>query len=129
MKVWDTKHFGRDCPTKIGIRMFRSAPTRLRQALTGLTVLVSVMSLSACGSGAPATTSSNGMTNVNFVEAVHNLGYIDLYVAQHQGFFAQQGINLNLSAAGGDSQAFAAILGGSAQFAMGDATLAALSRG
>jgi NitT/TauT family transport system substrate-binding protein len=68
------------------------------------------------------------MTNVNLVEAVHNLGYIDLYVAQHQGFFAQQGINLHLSAAGGDSQAFAAILGGSAQFAMGDATLAEISR-
>jgi NitT/TauT family transport system substrate-binding protein len=96
--------------------------------LTGLMALVSVMSLAACGSGAPATTSSDGKTNVNLAEAVHNLGYIDLYVAQHQGFFAQQGINLQLSAAGGDSQAFAAILGGSAQFALGDATLAEISR-
>jgi NitT/TauT family transport system substrate-binding protein len=86
------------------------------------------MSLSACGSGAPVTTSADGKTNVDLVEAVHNLGYIDLYVAQHQGFFAQQGITLHLSAAGGDSQAFAAILGGSAQFALGDATLAEISR-
>jgi NitT/TauT family transport system substrate-binding protein len=68
------------------------------------------------------------MTNVNLVEAVHNLGYIDLYVAQQQGFFTQQGIKLNLSAAGGDSQAFAAVLGGSAQFALGDATMAEISR-
>jgi NitT/TauT family transport system substrate-binding protein len=86
------------------------------------------MSLAACSSGATATSSSDGKTDVNLVEAVHNLGYIDLYVAQHQGFFTQQGINLHLSAAGGDSQAFAAVLGGSAKFALGDATLAEISR-
>jgi NitT/TauT family transport system substrate-binding protein len=68
------------------------------------------------------------MVTVNLAEAVHNLGYIDLYVAQHEGYFTQQGINLKLSAAGGDSQAFAAVLGGSAQFALGDATLAEISR-
>jgi NitT/TauT family transport system substrate-binding protein len=100
----------------------------LTQVLTGLMAMISIMSLAACGSGVPATTSSDGKTNVDLVEAVHNLGYIDLYVAQHQGFFAQQGINLHLSAAGGDSQAFAAVLGGSAQFALGDATLAEISR-
>ena len=91
--------------------------------------LVSALALAACGSGgAPAATSANGTTTVNLSEAVHNLGYIDLYVAQHEGYFTQQGITLNLSAAGGDSQAFAAVLGGSAQFALGDATLAEISR-
>jgi NitT/TauT family transport system substrate-binding protein len=96
--------------------------------LPGLAALVSVISLSACDSGASATASPGGRTSVNLVEAVHNLGYIDLYVAQHQGFFTQQGIDLHLSAAGGDSQAFAAVLGGSAQFALGDATMAEISR-
>ncbi|MGW3624023.1 ABC transporter substrate-binding protein [Streptomyces sp. NPDC000880] len=85
-------------------------------------------SLSACGSGSSVTASSDGTTRVSLVEAVHNLGYINLYVAQHKGFFKQQGIDLRLSAAGGDSQAFAAVLGGSAQFALGDATMAEISR-
>ena len=91
--------------------------------------LIPALALAGCGSGpAPAGTSADGTTTVNLAEAVHNLGYIDLYVAQHEGYFQQQGITLNLSAAGGDSQAFAAVLGGSAQFALGDATLAEISR-
>jgi NitT/TauT family transport system substrate-binding protein len=109
------------------MRKFRSGPTVLRVVASALAA-VAVACLSACGSGKSVTTSADGKVNVDLVEAVHNLGYIDLYVAQHQGFFEQQGINLHLSAAGGDSQAFAAVIGGSAQFALGDATLAEISR-
>jgi NitT/TauT family transport system substrate-binding protein len=68
------------------------------------------------------------LTEVNFVEAVHNLGYINLYVGQHAGIFAKNGLKLNLSAAGGDTQAFAAVLGKSAPFAIGDATMVQMSR-
>lgn len=64
---------------------------------------------------------------VAFVEAVHNLGYIDLYVGQHAGYFAREGIHLNVSAAGGDTQAFAAVLGGSALFGIGDPTMVPIS--
>jgi NitT/TauT family transport system substrate-binding protein len=66
-------------------------------------------------------------TDVEFVEAVHNLGYIDLYVGQHAGYFEQQGIHLNVSAAGGDTQAFAAVLGHSAMFGIGDPTMVPIS--
>lgn len=68
------------------------------------------------------------LTDVDFVEAVHNLGYINLYVGQHAGIFEKNGINLSVSAAGGDTQAFAAVLGKSAQFAIGDATMVQMSR-
>lgn len=102
--------------------------TPRRSWLTAL-ALVPALALASCGSGAtPAATSADGTTTVNLAEAVHNLGYIDLYVALHEGYFEQQGITVNLAAAGGDSQAFAAVLGGSAQFALGDATLAEISR-
>ena len=74
----------------------------------------------------PAT--SQELTEINFVEAVHNLGYINLYVGQHAGIFEKNGLKLNVSAAGGDTQAFAAVLGKSAQFAIGDATMAQMSR-
>lgn len=65
---------------------------------------------------------------VNFVEAVHNLGYINLYVGQHAKIFEKYGLKLNVSAAGGDTQAFAAVLGKTAQFAIGDATMVQMSR-
>jgi NitT/TauT family transport system substrate-binding protein len=65
---------------------------------------------------------------INFVEAVHNLGYINLYVGQHAGIFEKNGLKLNLSAAGGDTQAFAAVLGKSSPFAIGDATMVQMSR-
>lgn len=100
-----------------------------RRSWLAAIALVPAMALAACASPpGQVATSANGMTTVNLAEAVHNLGYIDLYVAQHEGYFQQQGITLNLSAAGGDSQAFAAVLGGSAQFALGDATLAEISK-
>ena len=66
-------------------------------------------------------------TEVAFVEAVHNLGYIDLYVGQAAGYFEQEGIHLNVTAAGGDTQAFAAVLGKSAQFGIGDPTMVPIS--
>jgi NitT/TauT family transport system substrate-binding protein len=65
---------------------------------------------------------------IRFSEAVHNLGYIDLYVARAKGFFKEQNIDLQLSAAGGDTQAFAAVISKSAEFGCGDSTLAQISR-
>lgn len=65
---------------------------------------------------------------INFVEAVHNLGYINLYVGQRAHIFEKNGLKLNVSAAGGDTQAFAAVLGKSAPFAIGDATMVQMSR-
>ena len=68
------------------------------------------------------------MKIVRFSEAVHNLGYINLYVGMHAGIFEKHGLKMNVSAAGGDTQTFAAVIGGSADFAIGDATMAQMSR-
>ena len=68
------------------------------------------------------------LKEVNFSEAVHNLGYINLYVGMHAGIFEKHGLKMNVSAAGGDTQTFAAVLGGSADFAIGDATMVQMSR-
>lgn len=77
---------------------------------------------------AAAPAAAQALKEVRFVEAVHNLGYINLYVGQHAKIFQKYGIDLKVSAAGGDTQAFAAVLGKSAQFAIGDATMAQMSR-
>jgi NitT/TauT family transport system substrate-binding protein len=110
------------------VRMLGFASRRRRLLRPAGLVLASALALTACSSSPAASKTSGGLTTVKLSEAVHNLGYIDLYVAQHEGFFTQQGVNLDLSAAGGDSQAFAAVLGGSAQFALGDPTLAEISK-
>jgi NitT/TauT family transport system substrate-binding protein len=68
------------------------------------------------------------LKTVRFSEAVHNLGYINLYVGMHAGIFKKNGLDMKVSAAGGDTQTFAAVLGGSADFAIGDATMAQISR-
>ena len=80
-------------------------------------------------SSLPMTTAQAAeLTEVNFSEAVHNLGYINLYVGMHAGIFEKHGLKMNITAAGGDTQTFAAVLGGSADFAIGDATMAQMSR-
>ncbi|MHC2635551.1 NitT/TauT family transport system substrate-binding protein [Bradyrhizobium liaoningense] len=68
------------------------------------------------------------LKTVRFSEAVHNLGYINLYVGIHAGIFKKNGLDMKVTAAGGDTQTFAAVLGGSADFAIGDATMAQISR-
>ena len=87
-------------------------------------------SVTVLGTLALGTVNANAadVKEVNFVEAVHNLGYINLYVGQHAGIFEKNGLKLNLSAAGGDTQAFAAVLGKSSPFAIGDATMVQMSR-
>src|ERR1700679_846710 len=68
------------------------------------------------------------LKTVRFSEAVHNLGYINLYVGMHSDMFKKNGLDMQVSAAGGDTQTFAAVLGGSSDFAIGDATMAVISR-
>src|SRR5258708_38980488 len=68
------------------------------------------------------------LKEVHFSEAVHNLGYINLYVGMHSGIFEKNGLDMKVVAAGGDTQTFAAVLGGSAGFAISDATMAQISR-
>ena len=71
---------------------------------------------------------AQNLKEVRFSEAVHNLGYINLYVGMHAGIFEKHGLKMNVTAAGGDTQTFAAVLGGSADFAIGDATMVQMSR-
>ncbi len=103
---------------KNGVSPCRGAPGR-RQLLRG----------GAAGTAAlyAPRIARAALTEVNFTEAVHNLGYINLYVGQAAGYFEQAGIHLNVSAAGGDTQAFAAVLGRSALFGIGDPTMVPIS--
>lgn len=99
--------------------------SRPRMEVTRRTVL-----LGAAGAAAALSVpriARAAVTDVSFTEAVHNLGYINLYVGQAAGYFDKAGIHLNVSAAGGDTQAFAAVLGHSAMFGIGDPTMVPIS--
>jgi NitT/TauT family transport system substrate-binding protein len=60
-------------------------------------------------------------------QAFQHLLYIGLYVAKDEGFFAKQGLDVNIQTGGGDAQAFAALTSGNAQFAQGDPSFVAIA--
>lgn len=66
-------------------------------------------------------------TSVTIAQAANTLLYLPLYVAIDEGYLKQNGIVASIVTAGGDSQAFAALASGQAQFAQGDPTFVAIS--
>lgn len=53
--------------------------------------------------------------------------YLPLYVAMEEGYFRDEGLDVQLIFTGNDDQTFAAVVGGSAQFGVGDPAFAAIS--
>jgi len=104
-----------------------NSPTLSTFPLRGLARAVAA-TLAACAFGFVQPATAAPLQPVEFSEAVHNLGYIDLYVAQHAKLFEKHGLSVHVTAAGGDTQAFAAVLGKTAQFAVGDPTMVEMSR-
>jgi NitT/TauT family transport system substrate-binding protein len=98
-----------------------------RRGLGHLLVLAALGATARTGT-VHGTVQAADLKEVRFSEAVHNLGYINLYVGMHAGIFEKNGLKMNVAAAGGDTQTFAAVLGGSADFAIGDATMVQMSR-
>jgi NitT/TauT family transport system substrate-binding protein len=60
-------------------------------------------------------------------QAFQHLLYIALYVAKDGGFFDQEGLDVTISTAGGDAQAFAALTSGQSDFAQGDPAFIAIA--
>jgi len=69
----------------------------------------------------------NEIQKVTVSQAFQHLLYIGLYVAKDAGFFAGEGLDVTITTAGGDAQAFAALTGGKADFAQGDPAFVAIS--
>src|SRR5258708_29170094 len=91
-----------------------------RHFLTTSAAIASGLVLTPIGGSALAA--ATPLKEVRFSEAVHNLGYINLYVGMHSGIFEKNGLDMKVTAAGGDTQTFAAVLGGSQGFANRDVT-------
>ena len=67
------------------------------------------------------------LQKITIAQAFEVFLYAPLYVAQEKGFFKDEGLDVNITTAGGDEKAFAALLSGDAQFAVGDPTFVAVS--
>lgn len=94
--------------------------TFLRRALVASAATVTAgLLLSACASG-PAEAGEDGLTPVTINQAVPTIFYLPLYVAEAQGYFEDNGVDMTLDTAGSGSGAFAAVLGGSADFSIQD---------
>lgn len=70
----------------------------------------------------------SGLTTVRINQAFQSLLYLPLYVADDAGFFEEEGIKMEKSTAGGGPQSWSAVLGGSADFALGDPVYVPMSR-
>jgi len=90
-----------------------------RRLLAGLAIAATGVALVGCSS-ASAEPDAEGMTAVTINQAVPTIFYLPLYVAEAQGFFEENGVDMTLDTAGSGSGAFAAVLGGSADFSVQD---------
>jgi NitT/TauT family transport system substrate-binding protein len=95
----------------------------MRRAISASIILAVVLTggLSSCRREQPA------LTHVVVNQAFEHLLYIGLYVAKDKGFFAQQGLDVEIDTGGGDAQAFSALTSGQAQFAQGDPAFVAIA--
>jgi len=64
---------------------------------------------------------------VTISEAFEVFLHAPLWVAYEKGFFKDEGLDMNISIAGGDEKAWAAVVKGEAQFAVGDPMFVAIS--
>lgn len=65
---------------------------------------------------------------VRISQAFQSLLYLPLYVARDAGFFGDEGVNVTVSTGGGGSQAWSAVIGGSADYSIHDPVFPTISR-
>ena len=76
----------------------------------------------------PLGAMAQDMAEVTINQAFQSLLYLPLYVAQEQGYFAEEGVEVTIETGGGGAQSWAAVIGGSAQFSIQDPVFVPKSR-
>ena len=77
-----------------------------------MTALLAVSVLTACGSG-----ETSNLTKVTLSEVAHSIFYAPMYVAIEEGYFAEEGIDLELVTAFGADKVTTAVISGEADIA------------
>ena len=77
-----------------------------------LTVILALSALTACGAG-----KNSNLTKVTLSEVAHSIFYAPMYVAVEEGYFKDEGIDLELVTAFGADKVTTAVLSGEADIA------------
>jgi len=93
-----------------------TVPRRHRGAVALLVVAGLAVATTACSPQRPtaAAEGADGTTTLTVAEPVHSLGYLPLYVAQAEGFFAEEGLDVEVVTLQGGSAHTNAVLTGEA---------------
>lgn len=75
-----------------------------------LVLALFVCSLTACGKKDGAGTSEGTLTKVTLNEVAHSIFYAPMYVAIEEGYFAEEGIDINLITGFGADKVMTAVL-------------------
>src|SRR6266404_6389999 len=88
--------------------------------------LLGLVALSAACPGCRSTT--NGRKRVVINEALRTVLYLPLYHAKEKGYFAQEGLDVDIITGGTATNSFAAMLSGQANFSVADPMYVPISR-
>lgn len=86
---------------------------KFKPVLLTMALLLLAMT-AACGQG----NKKDGTTTVKFSEVIRSIFYAPHYVAMSQGFFAKQGLNVDMNTAQGSDKGAAALIAGTADISM-----------
>lgn len=84
----------------------------MKKRIALLCALLSALLLAGCGS------TEAGLTTVRLNEVTHSVFYAPQYVAMSQGFFAEEGLDIELSNGGGADKVMTAVVSGSADIGL-----------
>ena len=97
----------------------------MRKKLTSICLIFSLLAFALCGCGSSDKKDTNGLTKITLNEVAHSIFYAPMYVAIENGYFAEEGIDLELVTGYGADKVMAAVLSGEADigFAGSEATV------
>ena len=104
------------------IRSFRHPATRFRRI--GLTLTVLVLTVLAAGCGLALQRPAAPLRNFHFMAGYKpqaNLPFVGAYIAQHMGYFTQQGLAVKITHSTGQGEHLKLLLQGSVDVTTGDA--------
>jgi NitT/TauT family transport system substrate-binding protein len=80
-------------------------------AVVFLLMILMLVVLTGCGD-------KNGLIELNVSEPIHSIFYAGQYIAVNEGFFAEEGLKVEITTAQGSDKAMTAILSGTSQIAL-----------
>ena len=97
----------------LGIIMIRKRKLRYARIISALLIAALLLIVLLCGCG-QKNTDKDGLTKVTLNEVAHSIFYAPMYVAIEEGYFAEEGIDLEPVTGYGADKTMTALLTGEA---------------